>query len=136
MALIIQLIRILALLGFVLNLHFIYTHHFRRGEKHRHTKLCGGNKCASLVESRYARIFHVPNYFLSVFYYAGILIISFTPYFSEENSRIALVTLTGFVAGMSIYLTYILVFKLRTKCIICFTSSVVNVLIALFYIFV
>ena len=135
MALITQIIRILALLGFVLNLHFIYTHHFKE-PKHRHTKLCAGNKCKIMAESRYAHIFYIPNYVLSVIYYAGLFIMSLTPYFAQENLRAAMLGLTWFVAGMSVYLTYFLVFKLRTRCIVCFSSAIINLLIATLYPFI
>ncbi len=126
------LIQLLAFIGLSINLHFIYRHHFKKDKKSKHIKLCAGNKCDLLIESKYANLFFTPNYILSAFYYATILIFSFTPYFLG-NVRYLISAVMWFVAMLSTVLIFILVFKLKAKCIVCLTSMTVNLLIAIIY---
>ncbi len=127
------LIRALAIVGLLINMHFVYTHNIRKDKKHKHSGLCAGNKCDVLVDSKYANIFSVPNYILSIFYYLGILIVSFTPYFLAEVFKPFVLALVWFIALLSIYLFFVLVFKLKAKCYVCFSSQAINLLIAIIY---
>lgn len=95
--------------------------------------LCAGDKCTSLVKTRYARIFYVPNYVLSVFYYAALIAVSFTLFFTDSGYRIPFLALVWFVAAMSLYLTYILVAKLKTRCMVCLGSAAINLMIAVLF---
>ena len=132
----ISIIRLLAAIALLVNLHFVYTHVLKpKYRRNSHSMLCPGKKCDTLLESYYSRIFYIPNYVLSILYYASLLAMSFTLYFTAQLFRVPLLLLMWFVVAMSLWLFYVIAFKLKTTCFVCFTSQAVNVLIAVLFTF-
>jgi uncharacterized membrane protein len=86
------------------------------------------NTCGSIIHSREAKLFGFPNSIAGLFFYAfviGAAAVSPRPHIL----RIGLVIASSVTVVVGIYLTYSLLFKLRTTCVLCFTSHVINLAI-------
>ena len=90
--------------------------------------VCKENSCAPVLQTSFARVFKVPNFVLGIAYYLIMIASSFTPLLSL--GRLAFLTISWFVVGLSFYLAYALVFRLKTMCMLCFVSHILNLIIA------
>ena len=126
-------IRLFALIGLLVNLHFVYSHHFKK--KAEHNELCAGKRCNTLLHTEYAKLFIVPNYALSIAYYSSVLAVSFTPYLLFQSYSWFILGAMLSVLLVSIWLFYILVAKVKTICFVCFISQGVNLLLVLTYLY-
>jgi uncharacterized membrane protein len=87
--------------------------------------------CTSVLQSPQARLFGIPNFDLGILYYTGLLGTSVLPTLWKQLFGVVflgsiITVLTGF------YLSYVLVFRLRIRCRLCFLSHAVNLLIFFF----
>jgi uncharacterized membrane protein len=85
--------------------------------------------CTSILDLPEARIFGIPNLFYALIYYAATLILPLHPF------ETVFLLVTTFAAVLGVYLTYVLVRRLKISCLLCFTVHTINiVLMFLFFI--
>ncbi len=86
--------------------------------------------CATILETRQARLFGVPNFDLGILFYVGLAISVILPGVWKE---LHLMLLFGSIVAvaMGFYLSYSLLFQLRVHCRLCFASHAINLLIFL-----
>jgi uncharacterized membrane protein len=88
--------------------------------------------CLDILAAREARVFGPPNSSLGIAYYAGLLALSAAGLgWLPGSLAAALTALSWGVVGLSAYLAWSLIFRLRTGCPICFFSHALNLGIAL-----
>ena len=84
--------------------------------------------CATILETREARLFGVPNFDLGILFYIGLVISALLPDVWKELRTMLLFGSIVAVA-MGIYLSYSLMVRLKVHCVLCYTSHVINILI-------
>jgi len=85
--------------------------------------------CRRLLDHRHARLFGVPNSLLGILYYVAIIAGVTLAVDSGIMSWITYVS--WFVVAAGLFLTYSLFFVVKTRCVLCFLSHALNVLIAI-----
>jgi len=125
----------LASLGLLISTYFSSVYHrVAPSAKYFIPAFCrlDSSDCTTLLQTRESRLFGVPNFDLAILYYAGLLISAIIPALWKQLFLLlflgSLVTVaTGF------YLSYVLVFRLRINCLLCFASHAINILIFLLF---
>ena len=91
--------------------------------------ICKKNECVDLLKSSYAKLFGIPNFVYGLLFYAGVLLWSL-------NALPA--WLYGFVLAASVgatvfsmYLAYVLITKLKVRCMLCYIAHFINISILL-----
>ncbi|MEE9217727.1 MAG: vitamin K epoxide reductase family protein [Acidobacteriota bacterium] len=88
--------------------------------------------CMDILSTPYARAFGPPNSLLGIFYYLMLLGLALAgPEAPGAALRAGFMVLSWGVVVFSIYLAWSLIFRLRTACVLCFFSHVVNLGLAL-----
>lgn len=88
--------------------------------------------CMDILLTPYARVFGPPNSMLGILYYVPLLGLSATGLGGlGAGALVALQALAWAVVAFSIYLAWSLLFKLRTVCVLCFFSQILNLCIAI-----
>ncbi|MCF7871929.1 hypothetical protein K9L97_02740 [Candidatus Woesearchaeota archaeon] len=82
--------------------------------------------CSNVFLSSYGSLFGVKNYVVGLFFYSFIFVMSFFSFYLVAF----LVSVFGVL--FSFYLAYLLFFRVRTYCVVCFISYVINLFICLF----
>ncbi len=86
-----------------------------------------GTTCLAITRTPASRVFGVPNSVLGLFYYALVI--------SAAATRIAydqwwilqsLLGVTVLAVLFSLYLAWVLIFRMRTVCVLCFTTHAIN----------
>ncbi len=120
-------INLLAILGLGISLYFALLYYGLLPYRLRVGMFCyGSTSCQDILQTSYARLLGFPNAFGGIIYY-GILL-------SEGVLRIDLRVvwlLSLIVLLISLYLAYILHFRLKSFCIFCTASHAVNIAIFL-----
>ncbi len=80
--------------------------------------------CRKILETREAKVLGFPNSVVGLLYYALILILP-TPQFET----FFLVT-SIFAVGLGMYLTHLLLMRLKLHCALCYTAHLINLVIA------
>ena len=125
--------QISSILGFIISLYFVFTYLglTKPSNKLIPADICSKNACSSVLETRFARVFKVPNFYLGTIYYFMVFISSF---FALNNLILYFfLALSWFVVLFSVYLAYSLIFRLKTACNLCFTAQIINLFIAVLY---
>jgi uncharacterized membrane protein len=127
-----MLIRYCACAGFVIVLFFLALHY--RLLSPDHPRLRGwcrmsSSSCSSILTLPEAHVFGIPNFFFGLFYYPAVFFLPLHPF--EAYFLIS----TIFAAGLGLYLSYVLIRKLKVYCIPCFAIHALNLtLVVLFLI--
>jgi uncharacterized membrane protein len=88
--------------------------------------------CLDILATPYARLFGPPNSALGILYYLLLIALSITGLgWLAPPARLALTILAWGVVLFSVYLAWSLIFRLRTNCVLCFLSHILNLAIAL-----
>jgi uncharacterized membrane protein len=86
--------------------------------------------CTTVLKTPEARLFSVPNFDLGMLYYTSLLASAMlSVLWRQLHLMLFLGSIVTVVAGL--YLSYVLVFRLRVRCTLCFLSHAVNLLIFL-----
>ncbi len=80
--------------------------------------------CQVVLFTRYGSLFGAPNSLYGTIYYVLVIAAAFYP-----DVRKLLLVLSVIVVAISIFLAYVLIVRLKTPCILCFTSHVINIFI-------
>jgi len=88
--------------------------------------------CQTVLSTRDARVFGIPNSALGVLYYGIVFLITFAGGWEADGlvHRLFL-WISILVVLLSIYLSYALLFRIKIVCPLCFVSHGINVLIVL-----
>jgi len=86
--------------------------------------------CATILGTRQARLFGVPNFDLGILFYVGLAVSAILP---DVWKELRTMLLFGSIVAvlMGLYLSYSLLFQLKVHCRLCYTSHVINILIFL-----
>jgi uncharacterized membrane protein len=127
-------IGLLSILGFLISLYFAAMYHTLALRVDRYIpNFCRiePSTCTTVLETSQARLFGVPNFDLGMLYYTGLLGSAILPaLWRQLHLMLFLGSIVTVATGF--YLSYVLVFRLRIRCTLCFVSHAVNLLLFLF----
>ena len=86
--------------------------------------------CKTVLGTRYARIFGVPNSLLGVLYYLIVITVVLWGYAAPPVS-VALIAVAWFTVALGIVLAYALFFIIRIPCPLCLTGHAINLTLAI-----
>ena len=86
----------------------------------------GERTCATIVFTRRAQVFGVPNSVLGQLFYVLLAMVAVAGGLNEPVIRLALIAVSGVTVLLGLYLTYSLLFVTRVNCVLCFTSHAIN----------
>ena len=125
---------LLSTVGFLLSLYFALVYHkLIKPDSSVIPQVCrmDESSCGSLLRTKEAALFGLPNFYLGLAYYAALLTV---PMLSERFFwslwyNFAGASVLTVVAGG--YLSYALIAKLNVPCVLCFAAHTINLFIAL-----
>lgn len=85
--------------------------------------------CRFLMGTRNAKILGVRNFVLGVSYYAALIIYVATNGFDKTIPLSVMMVISSFTVLLGMYLVYGLIAKLKTHCVLCYTSHACNMVI-------
>ena len=118
-----EILKAVAVIGFLLSLYALHVENKARKTKGKYKALCDINdivSCSSTLTSKYSTIFGISNSYLGILFYTLIFILTFF----DVKYIFYLAILSGMV---TVYLAYLLYFKLRKICLVCNSLYVVNI---------
>ena len=136
-----NLIFALAVAGLAISLYFMFTYYGRvRNARWIPSVVCArpDSVCVKLVHTPYAHLLGVPNFLLGAFYYLALIWwtgadspVGFE-FLIEDRYRILRIAWLLILAGLasvafSAFLVYVLHWKLKARCPLCYTAHAVNV---------
>jgi len=124
---------IFSALGFMISLYFTLVYHkLMPPDAPFIPKLCrmDQSSCQSLLSTRDARVFGVPNFYLGLVFYVVIVVVSIAPSPVREW-RLLVAGASGLTVAASLFLSYSLLVRLKTNCVLCYSSHLLNLLIFL-----
>jgi uncharacterized membrane protein len=86
--------------------------------------------CQTVLSTRYARVFGLPNSLLGLCYYCATLAILGGSWLASPVGAV-LVAIAWFTVGLGLFLAYSLLFIIRITCPLCLASHVINLGLAL-----
>ncbi len=127
------IIGLLSLLGFLISLYLAAMYHkFVPSIAHHVPRFCRIEPatCSTVLVTPQARLFGVPNFDLGMLYYTSLLGSAILPSLWRQ---LYLMLFLGSVLAIAtgFYLSYVLLFRLHIRCMLCFVSHAVNLLIFL-----
>jgi uncharacterized membrane protein len=119
--------------GFLISLYFTMADRDKLAIVDRYVpRLCriGPDTCGTLLETREARFFGIPNFHLGMIWYIGLSGSVVQPnLWIEMHLMLFFGSLVAVITGF--YLSYILIFRVRIRCLLCFISHGINLMIFL-----
>lgn len=92
------------------------------------SKICSPEVCTAVPETPYSfALFGIPNYILGLGFYSFVLVSAFITLNNTMILAMGLISIASLI--FSIYLAYVLIFKIRIMCKLCFLSHIINLLI-------
>ena len=91
------------------------------------------NTCQSVLNTRFARVFGVPNSLLGIIYYVLILVLLLANLLCVPVFLNAFVIAAWVTVALGIYLAYSLFFIIKTPCPLCLASHAINFALALLF---
>ncbi len=113
-------IRTLAIIGFLLSVYALYVT-WRSKQNHNYTPFCDINdriSCTKALTSKYDALLVLPNSVYGLLFYAFVFFVT--------DARI-LVLFSLLAVCASVVLAYISYVKLRTLCVVCTSTYLVNI---------
>jgi uncharacterized membrane protein len=86
--------------------------------------------CQTVLGTRYARVFGVPNSLLGVFYYLTVILLLLVGWTTGPIAT-ATIAVAWFTVALGIFLAYSLFFIIKIPCPLCLTGHTINLLLAL-----
>lgn len=127
---------ILSLIGFLISLYFALVYYRKIPANYFLVpRFCRMKEstCQTVLSTREARVFGVPNFLLGFGYYALVFLAAIST--SDEAERVSHTILLLFsilALIFSVYLAYSLLFKIKIPCPLCFISQTLNLLLVVF----
>ena len=125
-------IAFLGLLGLAISLFFTLVYYGKmRADAAPVPKVCrlGNSSCQELIRMKEAHLFGLPNFVIGLCFYLALLVLSLLPDGAAPLLERTLVLASGGAVTIGIFLSYVLIVRLRTSCILCFASHLINALI-------
>lgn len=91
----------------------------------------GEASCASIVFTPRARLLGPPNSVLGQLYYLALLAAAASDVLVVGPWRYGLLAAAGVTVALGAFLTYSLLFVTRVRCVLCFASHAINLLLLL-----
>lgn len=123
---------VFGLLGFLISLYFTLVYYGKmRAEQPFLPRVCtlGSSSCQELIRRPEARLLGLPNFVLGLFFYAAVVAEAVLPRGSAPSLEAALLVAAGGAVVLGLVLSYVLIVRLRTNCILCFASHAINLLL-------
>jgi uncharacterized membrane protein len=124
-----------SLIGFLISFYFTLVYYQRiPANYYLVPRICRMKEstCQTVLSTRDARVFGIPNSALGVLFYGIVFLITLVG--GWDAGRLVhrlFLWISILVLLLSLYLSYSLLFKIRIRCPLCFVSHGINVLIAL-----
>ena len=119
---------ILAVVGLLLSLYAYYTEY--RHEKDKNYKavcdLSDTVSCTKAFSSPYGKIMGISNAVLGMLFYIAVIVLVML----KQDFLVFLAAIAGVLS--SIYLAYLLYFKVRSYCVVCTSIYIINILLLVF----
>jgi uncharacterized membrane protein len=80
--------------------------------------------CMRIIRSPMARVLGIPNAVVGLAYYTAIIVLPL------DKFLVPILVASIFSVGLGMYLTHVLLKKLRIMCTLCFTAHIINLVIA------
>ncbi len=126
------LIFLLSIVGFYISLYFTLVHYrIISSSKFPLPKVCrlSDDACLLITQTKYAKVLGLPNFVYGLFYYSFLI---FLVIFDVKGYiKVVAEVIAWLVVGLGVYLSYILVKVLKVNCTLCFTSHVLNLIVAI-----
>ena len=124
-------IQILSVLGFLISLYFTLVYHRRISASTKWVpRVCRMEEgvCDQIIHTPEARLLGIPNFHLGLVFY---LVLIAAPFVLRPFTGVAdgFMIAVGIAVGTGIYLTHSLVYVLKKKCVLCFTTHSINLVI-------
>lgn len=119
---------VLAIIGIALSLYAYYLEYKVQMDP-GYNAACDINdqaSCTKVIKSPYSKTFGIPNSFLGLGYYCAVIGLVLT----QQPQLLSYLVVGGLLA--TAYYAYILFAKIKTICLVCTSTYIVNVLIFLF----
>ena len=124
-------LRIMSIMGLFISFYFLCAKSGWFPKFVKNMPLCEGNTCIRVSDSKYGKMFGIPNYIFGMIYYIAILLFSLFSFLNaDKNVYYFLLVMSWSTILLVVYLTYALLVKLKTVCVPCFVLHGVNVGIA------
>jgi len=119
---------ILGVIGFIGAMLTVYLLHIEAvlAVNHKYKALCDINdkiNCTAVAKSQYAHIFGISNAVLGILFYGLVAILDI---FGEPQT-IFYLSIPAFV--FTLFLAYLMFFKIRKLCLVCLATYCINILI-------
>ncbi len=127
----------LSSIGFLISLYFALVHRNTiRPDAQWIPAACrlDEQSCGSILRTPEAKIIKIPNFYLGIVYYIGLIVLSFVPSFIQDFI-LELRVVSGFTVFVGIVLTYSLIWRIRVPCALCFTSHAINLVLFIVLLF-
>lgn len=127
----------LSSIGFLISLYFALVHrNIIRPDSAWLPAICriDEQSCGSILRTPEAKIIKIPNFYLGIVYYIGLIVLSFVPSIIQDF-LLELRVVSGFTVFVGIVLTYSLIWRIRVSCALCFTSHAINLFLFLVFLF-
>ncbi len=129
------IIILLAATGFLISLYFTLVYYrVIKADQRYIPNFCRMEEgtCQQIIHTAEARLFGVPNSLIGLWYYLLVIIASVAP--GIVPHQIIIITSASTVA-VGIYLSYVLIMKLKIPCILCFTGHGINASLCILLLF-
>ncbi len=116
---------VLAAAGLVISAYFVaLRYHWLSPTSRVVPKFCrmDDGACTQVVHTRWGNVFGLPNALFGVLWYGQLIAWAFGVPFP----RVYLIATAAFVAAFSVLLAWALLVRMRTRCVLCFTSHGIN----------
>ena len=122
-----------ALSGFLISLYFLLVYYnIMRANQPFIPPICRMDEqtCEYVIHTSYARLLGIPNSVFGIIFYT-IICIAVLIDGMRTNVFINKVIILGSIGTVaaSIYLAYVLIVKVKVRCVLCFTIHILNVII-------
>jgi len=121
------IIQLLAIAGFLLSFYILYVEKKTEQDKN-YQPLCDISdkiSCTKVSKSKWGKTFGIANAVYGLLFYALLFILTFIN-----------IKLIFYLAALSVlssfYLAYVLYFKLKTVCLVCYSVYIVNIFLLIF----
>jgi uncharacterized membrane protein len=130
---------ICGILGFLISLYFTLVYYgLMKPSQWFIPPICRMDEgtCQTIIHTSDAKILGAPNFVLGLSYYITVIAYASVPFLQQTiilHRFLLAISFATIILG--VYLSYSLLFKLRTTCVLCFSSHVLNLIIVMLLFF-
>lgn len=120
---------LLGILGFLISLLFTLVYYKKmRSDALFLPEVCRleDSTCQTLIRRPEARLLGIPNFLIGLCFYLAVIALSLMPAGAAPLLERTLVFAGGAAVTFGVFLSYTLIIRLHTHCILCFASHLIN----------